>query len=377
MKLRVSPPELGYDNIVVSATITPTQKGDTKMNYIGVDCHITSLDFAVVNEKGHTTRRARVETSVKEFMKFVKNIPKPRRIFIEEGELASWLLETSLTFGEELIITDPKTNKWIGKSGQKDDAIDAEKLAQLARGRYIKEIYHPVNNRRRFKELVYAYHDTVKSQTRIKNKIKAKFRREGIRCSGATVYSEKHRKEWRKKLPGNKVVHLIVNELWGQLDQIQNAREGLKRNIRIHGKQYPEIKRFRNVPGIGLIHASTISAIIETPHRFANKKKLWMYAGIGLAERRSGEKVYSRRLTREYNRLLKNAVKQASEAAIYSKDNQFRRQYLRLTIEKGIPSHKAKLTVARSLLAALYGMWKKGEAYDPEIDNKRRKENKK
>lgn len=347
------------------------------MNYIGVDCHISSLDFAVVNEKGTTTKRAKVNTGVKEFMEFVKSIPKPRKIFIEEGELANWLLETSLKFGENLVITDPKINKWIGKAGKKDDAIDAEKLAQLARGKYIKEIYHSIKNRRRFKELVFAYHDTVKSQTRIKNKIKASFRREGIICSGATVYSEKYRKEWRKKLPGNKVIHLIINELWAQLDQIQDARERLKRNIRIHGKQYPEIKRFRNVPGIGLVHASTISAIIETPHRFANKKKLWMYAGIGLAERRSGEKVYSRRLTWEYNRQLKNTLKQASEAAIYASDNQFRRQYLRLTIEKGIPSYKAKLTVARSLLAALYGMWKKGEAYDPEIDIKRSKGNKK
>ena len=331
------------------------------MNYIGVDCHITSLDFAVVNEKGHTTRKAKVETSVKEFVKFVKDVPKPRRIFIEEGELASWLLETSLTFGEELIITDPKTNKWIGKAGQKDDAIDAEKLAQLARGRYVKEIYHPVNNRRRFKELVYAYHDTVKSQTRIKNKLKAKFRREGIRCSGDTVYSVKYREEWRKKLPRNKITRLIVNELWGQLDQTQRVKEELKRNIRIQGKQYPEIKSFRKVPGIGLIHASTISAIIETPHRFSNKKKLWMYAGIGLAVRSSGNKIYSQKLTRDYNRLLKNSVKQATEAAIYAKDNQFRGQYLRLTIEQGIPSHKSKLTVARSLLSALYGMWKNGD----------------
>ena len=56
------------------------------------------------------------------------------------------------------------------------------------------------------------------------------------------------------------------------------------------------------MPGIGLVHAATISAIIETPHRFANKKKLWMYAGVGLMERSSGEKVYSRKLTREYNR---------------------------------------------------------------------------
>ena len=347
------------------------------MNYIGADCHISSLDFAVVNEKGNITQKAKVETSALEFMKFVKSIPKPRKIYIEEGELADWLLETSLKFGEKLIITDPKINKWIGKAGKKDDKIDAEKLAQLARGKYIKEIYHPVNKRRRFKELVFAYHDTVKSQTRIKNKIKASFRREGIRCSGDTVYSDKYRKEWQKKLPTNMVVRLIVNQLWTQLDQTRAAKETLKRHISIQGKQFSEIKKFIKVPGIGLIHASTISAIIETPHRFANKKKLWMYAGIGIAERKSGEKVYSKKLTREYNRLLKNAVKQATEAAISARDNQFRRQYLKLTIEKGIATHKAKLTVARSLLAAIYGMWKKGEAYDPQIDNKRFKENNK
>ena len=67
----------------------------------------------------------------------------------------------------------------------------------------------------------------------------------------------------------------------------------------------------------------------------------------------------------------------AAEAAIYAKDNQFRRQYLRLTIEQGIPSRKAKLTVARSLLAALYGMWKSGKEYDPDVDKKRDKGNKK
>jgi len=342
------------------------------MNYIGVDCHISSLDFAVVNERGTTTKKAKVNTGVKEFIGFVKRVPKPRKIYIEEGELAGWMLETSLKFGEQLIITDPKINKWIGKAGQKDDAIDAEKLAQLARGKYIKAVYHPVNKRRRFKELVFAYHDTVKSQARIKNKLKANFRRNGVRCSGATVYSDKHRDKWRGTLSKNKIPHLIVEELWAQLDQLRTSKERLKRNIRVQSKQYPEIKRFMKIPGIGLIHAATISAIIETPHRFANKKKVWMYAGVGLMERSSGEKVYSRKLTREYNRPLKNAIKQAVESALFASDNQFRRQYLRLTMEKGIASHKAKLTVARSLLAALYGMWKKGEEYDPDIDTKRR-----
>jgi len=131
------------------------------------------------------------------------------------------------------------------------------------------------------------------------------------------------------------------------------------------------------VPGIGLIHASTIFAIIDTPYRFSNKKKLWMYAGIGLAERSSGGIVYSKKLTREYNRQLKNAVKKAVESAIFAKDSQFKRQHLRLTVQQGLPSHKAKLTVARSILATIYGMWKSGEDYDPDIDKKRNEGNKK
>ncbi len=341
------------------------------MNYIGCDCHISTLDCAVVNEKGHETKKQKMNTGVKGLMEFVKSIPKPRKIIIEEGSLASWLLEVCSDYGEELIITDPKINRWIGRAGQKNDEIDAAKLAQLARGGYIKEIHHPIGHRRRFRELVTIYHSTVKSQTRIKNQLKGKFRQEGIKCSGKTVYSAEFRNEWKKKLPQDKVVQIMVEGLWRQLDQVHEVREELLGHIRKQSKQYPEIKRFKKIPGIGTVHAATISAIVENPHRFANKKKLWMYAGLGLAERASGEKVYSRSLTRNYNRLLKNALKQATEAAIIAKDNQFRRQYLRLTIEKGIPSHRAKLTVARSILATIYGIWKSGEDYDASIDKKR------
>ena len=341
------------------------------MNYIGCDSHISSLECAVVNEKGHESKKQRMNTGVKELMDFVRSIPQPRVIIIEEGVLAGWLLEMCTAYGEKLVITDPKTNRWIGRANQKNDTIDAIKLAHLARGGYIKEIHHPIGHRRRFKELVLSYHDTIKSQTRIKNKLKAKFRQKGIRCSGETVYSAKYRKGWKKRLPTEKVVEVVVKGLWQQLDQVHEVQEELLGHIRKQSRQYSEIKKFKQIPGIGTVHAATISAIVETPHRFANKKKLWMYAGLGLAERASGEKVYSRNLTRSYNRLLKNALKQAAEAAIRAKDNQFRRQYLRLTIEKAIPSHRAKLTVARSMLATLYGIWKSGVDYDPNIDKRR------
>ena len=340
------------------------------MNYIGMDCHITTLDFAVVDEVGRLVKAVRVTTGVKGFMEFVKSVPQPRTVYMEEGTLASWALETCVCFREKLVITDPKKNHWISSSGQKDDAVDAEKLARLARGGYIKEISHPVGQRRRFRELMIAYHDTVRNTTRIKNKIKARFRQNGIRCTGNTVYSQSAREVWRNKLPQDPSVLLILDSHWSQLDQSEQIEKKLVATARAHAKHYPEIKLFEGVPGIGFIHAATISAMLETPHRFADKRKVWMYAGLGLVKRSSGEKIYSEKLSQDYNRLLKYTMKQSVEVAIAVQDNPFRRKYLDMTLLRGIAPHRAKLTIARDMLATLWAMWRKGEKYNPEVRGK-------
>ena len=92
-----------------------------------------------------------------------------------------------------------------------------------------------------------------------------------------------------------------------------------------------------------------------------------MYAGLGLMRRSSGGKLYSEKLTTDYNRLLKYTLKQAAEAAVIAKDNPFRRKYLDMTLLHGITPHRAKLTIARDILATMWAMWKKGEKYDPKI----------
>jgi len=58
-----------------------------------------------------------------------------------------------------------------------------------------------------------AYHDTVRSATRIKNKITAKFRQYGIQCTGATVYSEISREKWKGKLPQESTLLLVLEGL--------------------------------------------------------------------------------------------------------------------------------------------------------------------
>jgi transposase len=215
-----------------------------------------------------------------------------------------------------------------------------------------------------------AYHDTVRSTTRIKNKIKAKFRQNGIPCTGTTVYAASCRAEWQGKLPQEATLLLILQGLWRQLEQCEQSEKELLAAARAQAKHYPEIKHFTALPGIGFISAATISAILETPYRFADKRKVWMYAGLGIMTRSSGGKTHSEKLSTDYNRLLKYTLKQAAEAAIQAKDNPFRHKYLEMTLLHGITPHRAKLTIARDILATLWAMWRKGETYRPEIREK-------
>jgi len=81
------------------------------MHYVGMDCHITTLDFAVVNEAGQLVKTKSVTTGVNNFIEFVKTVPQPRTIYMEEGSLAGWAFETCTRYKEKLVVTDPMKNR--------------------------------------------------------------------------------------------------------------------------------------------------------------------------------------------------------------------------------------------------------------------------
>jgi hypothetical protein len=54
-----------------------------------MDCHIFTPDFAVINEAGRLVKSHSIAISGNGFMEFVKTVPPPRTIYLEEGNLAA------------------------------------------------------------------------------------------------------------------------------------------------------------------------------------------------------------------------------------------------------------------------------------------------
>jgi transposase len=119
------------------------------------------------------------------------------------------------------------------------------------------------------------------------------------------------------------------------------------------------------LPGISWVRAATLYVWMDTPWRFPSKSALWKYLGIGLERRHSGAGAEWVRAPLTVNRQLKNAILGAALAAVTQGDNPFAAQYRRW-VENGLSRKLARRTVARSLAATLWGLWKNGNAYRPQ-----------
>ena len=334
------------------------------MMYIGLDVHARTFAMAVVNGRGRVMFEGEWETSCESLREAVGAIAGRKRVVLEESTTASWVYRLLKPQADEVVVADPWHNRLIGKDEKLDDKEAARKLARLLRAGEIRPVHHTDELERQvFKELVLMYHDAVAETTRCKNRLKAKFQQHGVRCGGRELYRSDQRASWRKQLP-SPGTRYQADLLWEALDQAQERRARLHARLTRQARAFEPIRRFMGVPGVGVVRAATFYALVDTPHRFATRSKLWVYCGIGLAQRTSGEKSEPAHLARRFNRQLKDVVKGAAQTAIQLGDNPFAAKYQRQRAN-GRSAEKAWLAVSRSVVSTLWSMWLTGSEYRP------------
>jgi len=339
------------------------------ISYIGADVDCKTVDLAVEQRKV-IINRYRVPTSITALRDVLRGIPGKKNLVFEEGPLAHWLYHNLKQDVDTLVVCDPRRNAYIAKDGDKDDSIDAAKLAELLRGGFLKEVYHSDDDRQvLLKRWVALYHDRVHEGVRQVNKLRGCCRHYGVRPPRSAVLDPVIRKQWIEELPDRDLQSLLAM-LWPGLDMAKTQVKDCKQKLRQLSKAYRIIEYWQKLPGIGLIRATTLYAYLDTPWRFRTKTKLCKYCGVGLVRSSSGKdrfgklKVGLLQLAWMVNKRLKDAVMGATISAISQGNNPFAVKYERL-VRNGITPPNARHTVARKLLTVMWGMWKSNRPYDP------------
>jgi len=339
--------------------------------YIGADVHSNSTELAIEKNK-RIVQRYRLPTSITALSGVLDSLKGEKHLAIEEGPMAGWLYRNLSEKVDRFIVCDPRRNKLIGSDGDKDDKIDSAKLACLLRGGFLRPVYHSDDEcRTELKHWVSLYHDRVRDAVRNINKIRSRCRMHGISIPRMVVRRPAARDKWLSKI-NNRTLAGQLELLWLGYDATSQQVRIAKRYLSKLSGRYKIIKFWSQLPGVGLIRATTLLAYLDTPWRFKKKNRLWKYCGVGLQRTTSGTDKKGRpkparlQLPWAVNRTLKNAVLGSATSAIKQKNNSFRQYYERMLKDEIMPSN-ARHAVARKLLTVMWAMWKTNSRFDESI----------
>ena len=335
--------------------------------YIGADVHSKFTEIAVEDRKRIISRH-RVATTILEIRKVLSSIKGQKHMVIEEGIMSGWLYRNLSPYVDRFVVCDPRRNKLIACDGDKDDKIDAAKLASLLRGRYLREVYHSQDNRRiEFKQWVSSYHDRVKDAVRNINKLRAKCRMHGISIPRCVLRDPARREQWLRKL-NNPMLGAQLQMLWIGYDATAEQVKIAKDKLSALSEKFEIIQFWGKLPGVGLIRSATLFAYLDTPWRFKTKSKLWKYCGVGLQRKTSGTLVTDPKKTKlclawAINKKVKSGIIGAAETAIRQGKNVFSKYHQKL-IDNNVKPVNARHAVARKMLVIMWGMWKSNSRFD-------------
>jgi transposase len=336
-------------------------------HYIAWDVHSISCEGGYVDSRGQEKGSWSKPTSIPALVEAIESVPRPRKMVIEEGPLSDYLCRNLREHVDEMVSSDPHRNALIAKEGDKDDGIDWRKLVHLYRSGMVRAVHHPQEfSRSVFKQHVQLYHERVRHRVREALKVVWRVRRLGVTVKEKDLSDEQRRSAMIEALPQEEVVLEDVKLMLEGYDKACEQVKQLKVRLIALGKAEPMVKKFCEVPGVGWVRAATFFTIVDTPFRFKSKEKLWKYAGIGLERRQSGSGPVVLRVPGRCNRELKNVLLGAAKSAAASKGNVFADQHERW-LDGKCSTRIARRNTARSLATVMWGMWKSGSAFDPNL----------
>ena len=106
----------------------------SKVHVIAMDTHSQTTDLCVKTQANGPGRWYRVKTTIPEIAGVLEQVRGPKELVLEEGPLAGWLLRNLKDRVDKAEACNPRRNALIAKDGDKDDPIDADKLADLYLG---------------------------------------------------------------------------------------------------------------------------------------------------------------------------------------------------------------------------------------------------
>jgi transposase len=348
---------------------------------VGIDLGDKTSRYHVVDQAGVTKQEGRTATTKKGMAETFAQMSRSR-IALEVGTHSAWVSRLLASFGHEVIVANARRVRAISDNNSKDDRMDAQLLARLAR--VDPGLLYPIRHRgaqvQQHLATIRARAALVDGRTALINAARGLVKAFGERL--AQCDADQMGEDKLKDLEAGEqaAVAGLLRSVAAMTEQIQ---EYDKQIAEIARKHYPETALLQQVHGVGQLIALTFILTLEDAERFERSRDVGCYVGLRPKRKESGESQPELNITKEGDVYLRRLLVQGAHCILSARapDTDLKRWGLKLAGEgekqagekaskskKQKKSKKAKkravVAVARKLAILLHSLWVTGEVYE-------------
>jgi len=302
------------------------------------------------------------------------------RIALEVGTHSPWVSRHLAGMGHEVIVANPRKVRLITQSVKKNDRMDAEQLARLARvdPQLLAPIRHRGVEAQGDLAVIRARAELVDCRTALINTARGLAKPMGERLKSCDAdYVKESLAEGLSEATQNAIRPLLKS-----VEEISKQIGVYDKKIQEIEKRYPETKVLKQVNGVGTLIALTYILTLEDAERFVHSRDVGPYLGLTRKLRDSGESQPEMGISKAGDVLLRRLLVQAAHCILRDGAPDSDLKVWGLTkVQAGAKTgsgkkgskrrkKKAVVAVARKLAVLLHKLWVTGEVYDPQYNRK-------
>jgi Transposase and inactivated derivatives len=344
---------MGKNSKAAAMVVIGLDLADVWSDWIGLDCDGKVLGRERVRTTDSALRKAFGERA-------------PLRIAIEVGTHSRWVSQVLGSLGHTVLVANARKVALIHRNKRKNNRIDAEFLARLARAD--EQLLFPIHHRDGASQVDLA---TIRSRdvlvgcrTKLINHVRGMSKSFGTMLPKCSAPAFPTRCQSKLPVPLGSALAPILEQITALTKQIRS----FDRTIAAMARRHPGAARLTQVTGVGELTALAYVLTVEDPQRIVRSRSAGAYFGLAPGSDDSGEKHEPRRITKEGDRFCRRLLVSAAQYILgpFGIDSDLRRHGLAIAARGGGSAKKrAVVAVARKLAVLLHRLWITGDSYVP------------
>jgi transposase len=333
---------------------------------VGLDLGDKYHSYCMLAAEGQVLSRGRIANRSRALEREFSD-REPMLVALECGTHSPWVSRKLEQLGHRVLVANARELRLIYGGRNKSDAVDAEKLARLAR--FDPNLLSPIRHRSARAQadlaILRSRDALVRSRTMLINHVRGLVKSAGCRLPSCSAQSF-HRR----------VCSHVPAELCGSVAPVLTMIESLTLRIKVYDvkveqccqERYPETERLRQISGVGPLTALAFVLTLEDPGRFRRSRSVPAYLGLVPRRAQSGALEKQLRISKAGDAYLRRLLVSCAHYILgrYGRDSALRLWGLSLAERGGGNGRKrAVVALARKLAVVLHRLWLSGESYEP------------